>query len=167
MPEQKGSVERVKVSLEIDEQLKMHEQGWIAQRAGLVFIFITVVLAAAGVFGDGIASRKAISAEDVLIESERFYRHEARMELKIRISEFSNEEAVISFDNQYLEGFEIESILPEPAENIIEGNMVKYYFPGSGDMTVKFFLIPKKIGSIQGIVRVNESRISLSHFIFP
>ncbi|MBD0294127.1 MAG: hypothetical protein ICV84_02845, partial [Flavisolibacter sp.] len=57
MSQQKHTVEEVKTDLEIDEDLDLHEKGWKLQRFGWFFIFALVILAALGVFGDGIASK--------------------------------------------------------------------------------------------------------------
>ena len=160
-------IEMVRTDLQIDEQLDAHRRGWVAQRYGLVFIFSLILLAAIGIFGDGITSSSRESTNSVTVESERFYRFEARMELKIAASNSAEGEVTVAFPNAYLQQFRIESIQPEPKESRNVNGEVRYIFEGSGDMDITFFLIPQKVGDISGTVAVNENTFSLNHFIYP
>lgn len=157
----------VRTDMEIDEQLDAHRRGWVAQRYGLVFIFSLIVLAAIGVFGDGVTSSSRESANSVTVESERFYRFEASMDIKISVSNSADGEVTVAFPNDYLQGFRIESIQPEPKENKNVDGEVRYIFQGSGNFDITFFLIPQQVGSIRGSVTVNENKFSLNHFIYP
>ena len=163
----KDSIERVSTELEIDEQLDLHKKGWKAQRAGLMFMFILVLLAAAGLFGDGLLSKNKMSGNNVTIEAERFYRYEARMKLKIKVMEAAGDQTVISFPSSYLKDLEIESIVPEPDANSISGNSVQYVFKGKGNLSATFYFVPQKFGKLEGVVGVNEHAFLLNHFIFP
>lgn len=160
-------VEIVRTDLEIDEQLDAHRRGWVVQRYGLLFIFALVALAAIGVFGDGLTSSVRESANSVTVESERFYRFEARMEVKIAASNTGGGELTVAFPSAYLKHFRIESIQPEPKENVNLNGAVRYTFEGSGTADIIFFLIPQQAGNIRGSVTVNEHTFDLRHFIYP
>ena len=54
----KGTVEVVKTELQIEEDIRLQEKGWRFQRWGWAFIFSMVILAALGLFGDGIISKR-------------------------------------------------------------------------------------------------------------
>ncbi|MBD0289576.1 MAG: hypothetical protein ICV79_29775 [Flavisolibacter sp.] len=167
MPQQKHTVEEVKTDLEIDEDLDLHEKGWKLQRFGWFFIFALVILAALGVFGDGIASKTTLTANGAKIKYDKYYRHEARMELKVDAHTTDSSQMVISFPNEYLKKFRVESILPEPKENKLNGDQVSYYFLGSAGMSIVFYLVPQEIGTIHGSMNVNNSQFPLHHFIYP
>jgi hypothetical protein len=163
-----NSVERVKTDLEIDEHLPMHEQGWKAQLIGLYLIFALVLTAAFGLYGDGLLSTKTLQQSDARVEFQQFYRFEARMELKLELNNSDNAKGMIaSFPTAYLENFQVESILPEPEKNIVKEGHVQYVFNGSGNIIVTFFLIPRKVGKIDGSIQVNNNLFQLNHFIFP
>ncbi len=61
-------VERVKTELEIEEHLSMQERGWRVQTIGMYFIFAMVVAAAAGLYGDGVISKKRVTKNATVIE---------------------------------------------------------------------------------------------------
>ena len=166
MSKQKHTVELVKTELEIDEDIKLHEKGWRFQRVGWWLILALVILAALGAFGDGILSKETLSFNNTKLDYQRFHRQEARMDLKV---ELNNPDTVftISFPNQYLKNFKVESILPEPTETKIANDQVNYYFNGQGQANVAFYLVPQKPGNINGSIRVNENQFALSHFIYP
>lgn len=167
MGRQKHTVEVVKTDLEIQEYLDSQERGWRTQRIGWVIILALVVLAALGLFGDGVASKKTVTQSGTTVEYERFYRQEAIMELKVDLAQAPGSRSVIAFPNQYLEKFTIESIVPEPRENRVENRQVAYFFEGTPPMKVVFRLVPQRAGSIDGSVRVNNLTIPLTHFIYP
>ena len=166
MPKQKHTVEVVKTDLEIDEDLDLHEKGWKVQRVGWVFIFALVILASFGFFGDGLVSKKKLSAGNIQVEYDRFHRHEARMDVKFDVNH-SDSNSTISFNNQYLKNFKIESIMPEPKEVKIANDHVNYLFNAQGHSNIVFYLIPQQLGSINGIIQVNGNQFDLSHFIYP
>lgn len=168
MGKSNDSIEIVTTDLEIEEELDAHRKGWAAQRVGLIFIFALVILAAAGVFGDGLASKNTISHDQITVESERFYRFEARMPIKVHVADVQTENGLtLAFPSHYLQNFRIESIQPEPKSNKIDDGTVSYTFEGRGSMEITFFLIPKTPGTIAGDLDVNGNIFALKHFIYP
>ena len=162
----KKAFEIVKTDLEIQEHLDAHKTGFIVQKFGIVFIIGLVVAAALGVFGDGILSKRSDAKGDILLEYERFYRHEARMELSFVMVNVAND-AEISFPNQYLKDVRVESIIPEPNSTRIDRDKVHYSFEGKGNMRITFYMVPRKVGTLNGSIDMNGHSFSLSHFIFP
>ena len=159
-------IEIVKTELQINEELDAHKTGWAVQAVGIVLLYVFIVLAAAGLFGDGIASKTTESANGVTVESERFYRFEARMEVKLKIPDAQGE-VEVAFPNDYLADMRVESILPEPEETRQEEGKVVYTFAGTGPRDITFFLIPQSFGSVQGNLTVGENDFLLKHFIYP
>ena len=167
MGKQKHTVEVVKTDLEINEELELHEKGWKIQRLGWIFIFLIVALGLFGFFGDGLASKTTVTQNQAKIQYDKFYRREARMEMKVDLLNNTNTPVDISFPNNYLKNFQLESILPEPASIKVGNEQVHYLFDGQGSMNIVFYLIPKKTGNIPGFIRMNENDIPISHFIYP
>ena len=160
-------IEVVKTDLQIEEELDAHRKGWTAQKVGLALLYALILAAAAGLFGDGIASNKKQSADQVTVESQRFYRFQAPMELKITAGNTSGDDVTVSFPNEYLKHFEVKGIVPEPGENRFADNRVEYTFDATGDADITFFLIPQSRGNISGSMDVNDQQFQLDHFIFP
>lgn len=166
MSKEKHTVEVVKTDLEINEELRLHEKGWIVRKIGWVFIYLLVSLAAFGMFGDGILSHRKLTNGDTQIQYERFHRQEARMNIRFDIQQPQNN-LVISFDNEYFRNFKVESIMPEPREVKILNGQVNYVFDSQGKSSIVFFMTPQELGTIQGSVHVNGKQFNLTHFIFP
>jgi hypothetical protein len=162
----KQDIELVKHNLPIEEDIPLHKKGWLAQRIGWLLMFLFVVFAAAGLFGDGVLSKQKISSQQSLIEFDKFYRFEARMELKLDF-ESTGDHSIISFPAHYLKDMKIESIVPEPQENKTADGFVHYTFNGSNKMNVTFYMIPQTFGFIKGTMFINNNNFKLSHFIYP
>jgi hypothetical protein len=167
MGKPKHSIEMVKTDLEIEEKIDAHKKGWTAQKAGLIFILAFILSAAAGVFGDGPASKARITKEQITVESERFYRHEARMELRIHVIGAETDGVTVTFPSEYLQHFLVDSILPEPKENNTTHGQTSYSFQGRGDMDITFYMNPQTPGTIAGEVLVNEKSFPLKTFVYP
>jgi hypothetical protein len=166
MSRQNDQIESVKPELEIDEQIALHHTGWKFQLGGMIFMFTVVLLAAIGMFGNGLLSKVKESSNEIIFEYDRFFRHEAIMEVKIHVDKTEND-TQISFPATYLKNFEIESIVPEPFGNTTENGQVNYTFKGSGPCDVTFYLVPQKAGKMDGSVTINEKKFAVNHFIFP
>lgn len=167
MGQQEHTVEIIKPDVELDESLDLHEKSWKIQRVGWFLIFTLMGLAAIGLFGEGPVSKRTANVNGARIQYERFFRHEARMEVTVDLQATGAEGAIVSFSNAYLKNFRVESILPEPKSNTIEQDHVNYQFEGSAPMHVVFYLVPQQMGTIKGTMQVNNRSIPLNHFIYP
>lgn len=159
------TIEPIEHSLEVDEELDLQKKGWVVQRIGWVFMFLFVALAALGLFGEGVLSKQKAEAAGAAINYERFFRHESRMELKVEIG--ATDSAIVSFPNEYLDKFRIESVTPEPKDNEVASGRIRYHFSGQAPMKITFYLVPQQVGTISGDVAVNGHQFKLSHFIYP
>jgi hypothetical protein len=167
MAGQKHMVEVIKPQMEIDESLDLQERGWVIQRIGWVLLYAFLIIAALGLFGEGVLSKKSINESAASIEYEKFFRYEGRMEIKVDVSRSTGNQTIVAFPNNYLKHFQIVSILPEPKENRVQGNKVNYIFEGTAPMNIVFYLVPKQVGQISGELTVNNDTFNLSHFIYP
>ena len=161
-----SSIENVKTELSIEEHIDLHRKGFVIQKAGLIFIILMVAMAAIGAFGDGVLSKKTLSAAGTTVEYQRFYRFEAKMPIRLKATAQQGR-ATVSFDNQYLKDLKIESINPEPAGSRMESNSVHFFFEGAGEMDITFYMIPQQVGSLRSTLAVNDHSFDLRHFIYP
>ena len=161
-----SNFESIKPNLEINEYPDSHKRGYRIQRFGIAVILMIVVLAALGLFGNGLLSSRKIETGAAKVEYERFYRFEAQMEVKIELLEFENSN-VISFPKAYLKEFQIESITPSTESTNFKGDRSEFVFDGPGNGIITFYLTPRTVGKISGELLVNGERFELSHFIYP
>jgi hypothetical protein len=167
MAKRSNIVERVDTDLEIDEHLPMQERGWKVQAIGLYLIFALVLTAAAGLYGDGVLSKVTLQQNETTVTFDRFYRFEAQMAVSVSSDHKAGDDLVISLPVRYLKEFKIESILPEPDENVFNSSHIEFRFRGTGPTNVTFYLVPRKVGSIDGAIQVNGNQFALHHFIYP
>ena len=152
--------------MEIEESIEVQKKGWVVQRVGWILMGVFVAMAAFGFFGDGIVSKKNILSGNQKLEYQHYSRFESRMELKFELNA-NTQQNIISFPVNYLEKFQIESILPEPHHNQSGNERVNYFFEGNGPMKIIFFLVPKSIGKMEADVFANNQRFQFNHLIYP
>lgn len=162
-----SKVETVTTSLELDEQVRLHELGWRVQQIGLSLLLLFVLIAAAGAFGDGLLSKREFKQGVIRVTAERFYRFEARMPLTIDLLQTVGEPALIRLPISYLQSFQVEAIVPQPAAYHVRDGYITYEFDGSGLMHIRFQLIPNEVGEQVANVDVNGERFEVRHFIYP
>ena len=63
MATSKYSVETAKTGMELQEDLHLHEKGWIIQRIGWAVLFAVIIAGIIGVFGNGWVSSEKIAAK--------------------------------------------------------------------------------------------------------
>ena len=166
MPAQKHSVEVTKPTIEIDEQIKLHEKGWVIQRVGWVLILLVMVAGLLGLFGEGVLSKQTAAAGNIKAEYERFMRYEA--EMKVLLEAPNEHIATISLPQEYLKSFRNVRFEPEPLSNNSTANEIIYHFQPASNHIVTLYLTPKGRGSLDGTMKVNGSNaIPLHHFIYP
>lgn len=165
MQRQKHTVEVLNPDLEIDEQLDLHEKGWVIQKVGWTIIITVMIAGGAGIFGNGFLSNQTSISGYIKADYERFFRYETEMKVLV---ESTNHISSISFSQQYLKDFRIVRFVPEPFNNNTTKKEVRYNFLPGENHIVSVYLIPKDYGRIGGIMKVNETNnINLNHFIYP
>lgn len=166
----KNKIERFKHSLELDENLALHLKGWKIQKISWLFILGMVVLTALGLFGQGPLSKQHVAQNNIAFEYERFSRYSKETVVRLQLKDRKGA-ARIAIPFSYIEGFRLESVVPEADQtDMLEEGFV-YTFTNSTekekDMIIHFYLYPRKAGRIQGTWTVNQSDFKLSHFIYP
>lgn len=165
MKKNNSGVEKIRVDLDIDEHLHIQENGWRLQAIGMYIILAFVFSAALGLYGDGITSKRKLSKAKAAIEYDRFFRAQAKMHLKINAT--SEQDLTVSFPANYLNHFEIASIVPQPATSRFEDGHVHYVFNGRDGREITFYLVPQQFGQVEGSIKINESLFTIHHFIYP
>jgi hypothetical protein len=166
MAKEKHAVEIVRPTLEIEEELQLHEKGWVIQRIGWFLIIAAMLAGALGVFGEGILSKQRPSAGNIQAEYEHFLRFES--ETKLAIQSADEHISTISLPQKYLKDFRVIRFVPEPVNSNTTIDDIKYNFPPAENHIVSIYLMPKTTGSINGLMKVNTSnQIPLHHFIYP
>jgi hypothetical protein len=161
----KSNVEKAVSTLQIKEDIPLHEKGWIVQRLGWILILGVMAAGLLGLFGQGLLSKQKVSSGNINAEYQRFFRYETEMQVALHSPQHIS---TILLPQQYLEKFSKIMFIPEPSSTMTISGGVLYNFPPSDNHSVSIFLTPQDWGSIDGALQVNNvSNIPLHHFIYP
>jgi hypothetical protein len=152
--------------------LRFHDRSWRIRRIGLALMCLLVVAAAIGLFGRGFLSTTTAQSSDQAVQArfDRFLHYAAPTELRVAISSPANPMQV-SVSRNYLEQFELRSVLPDPDKVHAGENGLVFAFNVAGkprETGVVFLLQPSRVGTVSGRLRVDDhSEIELRQFVYP
>jgi hypothetical protein len=157
-----------KRALEIDEDLAFQRKEWLAQRLGVVLLFIFVLGALLGVTGMGGPLSHQVAGEPngpVQLEYDRFVRRGGIAKIKVRLNGISGEPR-LWISSEYLDHVHIQSIDPRPDSVSIENNRHLYTIPTkSPQATITLEVEHETFGTVEGeIGLVDSSAFRISQF---
>lgn len=124
--------DRDKPGLEINQDLGFQERAWRIERFAWGMLGLLILLGLLGLFGTGpISSVDAGSSDDgIVVDYERFVRHDGRASLEIEVApaQVNAGEIELWISTDYLADIEIDAISTEPDEVRIEGDRQVYVF---------------------------------------
>ena len=161
-----NKIERVKTSLEIDEDIDLHTAGWIFQRVGWFLMLAFLVCAALGLFGSGVLSEASYTREGNTIKYERFTRNESDTEVEIKAQSKAGR-IEIELPDRFTRSFKVEKVMPEPAEEEIKGGSTIYTFSANGEGEVTLFVTSRQRGDVKTTVRINGTDHPFQTYIYP
>lgn len=162
----RSNVERVKSSLQIEENISLHMTGWIVQRIGWALMLAFLICATLGLFGDGVLSEETLAQGTATVTFEKFTRRESNTEVEILATATSGTLRLV-LPPVFLESFKIEKVEPEPSEEKTRNGSAIYEFQCEGQGRVTLFLITRKAGSVRSSIHVDNTAFDIQQFIYP
>lgn len=161
--------------LEINEDLRFQRREWKAERVGWSVLVAVILIAGAGVFGHGpISWTSATTPGDALrVDYERFGRRGGPQALVVEVSpsQADGGEWQVEVTREYLAGFDVDAITPEPDSVESTDRTVRYTFSQaqpSASLKAKFSVTPSTLWSTTGSVSVaGGPAIQFRQFFFP
>lgn len=168
--------------LEIDEHLTFQGRQLLVQGVGMALTLAMIVGALLGVFGNGLLSgTTTIDATGSLtIEYERFVRAYAGTEITVTYAHTQENadsktgEIEVLIGAEYLERFDVESLVPEPMETVWSGNGVTFVFEverETAPLQVNLMLMPQAVGRASGEVTIRDEdddvHVTFEQFSYP
>jgi hypothetical protein len=162
-------------SLEIAQDLDFQRKEWRVQRVGWVVIALLILASLLGLTGSGVLARATVgdAGSPLQLAYSRFDRLEAPTTLDLQIAgdAVTAERVEVWVDRAYLQGVQLERVVPEPEEVQSAGDRLIYVFgvdtPGQ-PVTITFDLRHMEFGSKSGQVGLgDEPALSFSQFVFP
>jgi hypothetical protein len=141
----------------LDRQLKFHRVEWRIQRIGWIVVVVFLVAAGAGLFGNGPLSHASAASAEGRVEYERFLRYGSPSQIVITpTSRAAHGISRIEISSEYLEGFRIESITPEPANVHMAGQQLVYEFTAAGSgASISIHVDPQRLWRHRAVVRID------------
>jgi hypothetical protein len=159
-------IERVKTSLQIQEDIDLHIRGWIFQRIGWLLMLMILISSVLGLFGNGLFSEKLIIRNGSSLTFEQFARRDNETEIEILVPHSSGK-IQVALSPAFTEIFKVEHIAPEPREQMLKNGFTVYEFAAEANAQLTFFLTTRKAGRIHSTVQVNDTEFELKQFIYP
>ena len=161
--------------LQINDDMEFQRRSWIVQRVGWLVFALVILLAALGLFGDGLLSNAQAGQKEgeLWLEYQRFerFQHEFRIKVYANENTAANGEIMIQLDRHYLENVEVISVAPAPDSEIKDTDWITYVFKtngGGSPFTAYFYVAPQKAGPLSGTFRLqNGDPVGFSQFIYP
>lgn len=161
--------------LEINQDVTYQEREWRTERLGWALLILLILVAVAGLFGNGPLSWTTVTTPDEALEVsyERFGRRGGSQDLTLRATSRSaeNGEWHIEISSSYLASLEVSSITPEPESvEMVEG-AARYNFSqatADADLEVIFAVMPRHVWSQRGELRLGDGEpVTVTQFFFP
>lgn len=126
-------------------------RNWLVQRAGWALMTLAMLLALAGLFGQGPLVRREAAAPGLTLRYQRVVRLEATQSLEFALDAGPAGEVALELDSGFVSGTEIERIIPEPREIRVspEGQRLNFPTAGSGAVAVRLLFVPRKLGRLR------------------
>jgi hypothetical protein len=161
--------------LEIAEDLKFEKRQWTVERIGLLVMVAFIVAAILGAFGKGVFSKKIIEAADnsLSMEFDRFARLDAQTDLKLQVANkgSADPELRLWLDREYMSGFEVKEIYPEPERMDLNAGRTTFVYRVSkqdGPLLIHLILEPNEVGFFDGLAGLEGGDpISFRQFVYP
>lgn len=161
--------------LEINEDISFQEREWTAERVGWGAIFLVILLALLGLFGNGPFSWTSSSSDDgdLDVSFERFGRRGGGQALTVRADASAASDGAwqIDISQDYLGAVRIDAITPQPDKVEVVPGGARYTFlqgDGGADLEVELSLTPTTLWGASGHVGLaGREPVTVRHFFFP
>ena len=154
--------------LEISEDTRFQQRQWSLHRIAWALLVALLVLAGLGLFSSGPISQTSRASKDsgLTLDYERYLRFGKPTEVSLEL-ERARGETELTVEAEYLAGFSIERVSPEPDSVRSARDRLIYSFEAPPSQ-VTFSLTPREVGGQEGSFSLKGAeRLSLSQFVYP
>ncbi len=170
-----SGIQRVR-DLEISQDLDFQRNSWTVERVGWVVMTLVVIAALLGLLGGDGPLATATAGDDIdplQVHYRRFLRKHSPTQFQIDLQPgaVQGEEARIWIDREFLEGYEIRNIVPEPDSVEAGADRMIYVFTldqASQPTTISFNVQAQQIGPAMGRVGLDGGQdVEFSQLVYP
>ena len=160
--------------LEVHDDLEFQRKTWRFERIGWAVMGLIVLAALLGLTGSGWLSQTIATNAQLRVEYDRFLRMEAPVVFKLHIgpASVSADAVVLRVDAAFVEDFDIERVVPEPAAWRLtpEGAELRFAASGEGPLgVVNLRLQPQRYGPGTATIGLADQQppVRLRYFVYP
>lgn len=162
-----------KKGLEVDQDLRFQRRDWAFERVGWLLMFLVVIAALLGVFGDGPLSAKEARTSDgsLRVEYGRFERREAPSRISVTVRRGAPADSTVALwvSEDYLRAVRLHEVIPVPRRQIARGDGTVFEVALGGDSgRVSLYFLPERAGARTLRLGVpGREMLALAQFIYP
>ena len=162
--------------LEIEQDISFQQKTWVVQRAAWMVLLAVLIAGMTGFFGgSGPLAQASIGKENAILQINynRFTQYLSPTDFQIKIRPPENVGAPIRLwiDRQYLDGFILQNITPEPDSIESTPDRLIYEFPlaeSNGNISITLNVRHNRIGTLQGRIGLEGGQtLEFSQFVYP
>lgn len=156
----------------VQENMRMQRRVWRFERVGWYVLVVIVLLALAGLFGNGpLSDAEALSQDGRLkVEYQRLSRSGTTDSLFITVQGVPGKPVRVELAGPLLREASIETMQPEPQVSMSHGPalLLQLGTTNDGVATLYLTLRSEHVGTLQGIVRAgSQTEVHFSTFLYP
>ncbi|HKQ11989.1 MAG TPA: hypothetical protein VJT80_01060 [Steroidobacteraceae bacterium] len=148
---------------------RFHRTEWRVQRIGWVLVALFLVLAFAGLFGNGPLSRAHADNGAGRLEYQRFTRFGLSTDLVVTPAASAHGVIRVEISSDYLEAFRVEHVTPEPAAVRLAGPNIIYEFAsGTPGASISFHITPQRLWRRSATITIDGGApLRISQLTYP
>lgn len=160
---------RKRAEEDLEANLAFHRREWRVQRVGWVLVALFLLLAGAGLFGNGPLSRAYTDSGTGRLDYQRFLRYGLTTDLVVTPAASQHGVIRVAISGDYLEAFSVERITPEPAAVRISGPNIVYEFASAGPgAAISFHMHPQRLWRRTATVTIDGGApLHISQLTYP
>ena len=156
----------------VQEDMSMQQRVWRFERVGWYVLVIIVLLALAGLFGNGPLSDAEVVSPDgrVKVEYQRLSRSGTTDNLYITVRGEPGQLVEVELEGSLLRAASIETMQPEPQRSMSHGPALLLQLGTRKDGVATLYLTLRSdhVGTLEGVVRAGpRSAVHFSTFLYP
>lgn len=156
---------------EIGEDLAFEHHSWRVQRIGWALLAVVIAAGLAGLMGSGpLSNVTARDGKSLEVEYERFVRHGAQTEIRVRMDQSRASQARVVITREFLDTSHLQRTLPEPARVQASGANAIFYFDVDANhpLQATFVMEPVELGAHEARIAIDDgSSVSVRQFTYP
>lgn len=163
----------------VREDMPMQQRVWRFERVGWYVLVAIVLLALAGLFGNGLLSDAQVVSQDgrvvsqdgrVRVEYQRLSRSGTTDRLFITVQGTPGQPVEVQLEGSLLRDASIETLQPEPQRSMSHGQALLFQLGTKEDGVATLYLTLRSehVGTLEGSVRAGpKSAVHFSTFLYP